>query len=100
MIEIVKGPFFAVNGEFCKTLKEAQRKELLVLLFDKHPSNPEQGVICDLLIEESARVVDILTMTKRSLPKARKINGGSKKRATALQKQLATAMASEPCNSE
>ena len=97
MIEIVKGPVFKVGQQFFASIGEAQALELAgVLVNCRNPelTDDERSGIADHLIENRAAVIDILTMTKRSLPKARKINGGSKKRKSAALGNLTPA--SEP----
>lgn len=61
------------------TLEEAQQHELEILLtpagFDE-----ETPKICQQLVQVADKVVDILTTTATSKPRARKVNGGTKKR--------------------
>lgn len=84
MITIKTQKRFSTSGGTFDTLKEAQESELnqvleVVALADAAQSDFRRTLV-RVLIEESDRVVDILTMTERSLPTARRINGASKPR--------------------
>lgn len=79
MIEFVKA-FKTSSGVF-NTLEEAQAEELRQLLApaaDEKPLKAEEAA--EILIANASKVLDILTTTKDSRPKARKVNGGSKTR--------------------
>lgn len=72
MIQFVNA--FATNdGKVHQTLEEAQIHEL---------SEIAGRDAATALVKEKERVIDILTTTKTSRPKARKINGGRKARKT------------------
>lgn len=79
MIEFTKA-YKASTGETYATLEEAQRKELSGLLgipFGAADSPLEK------ILSNKEKVVDILSTTPTSKPRARSINGGRKKRKTA-----------------
>lgn len=63
------------------TLEDAQRHELS-LLFTKEDFGgaPVVGSVAAAILEHAVKVRDILTTTATSKPRARKVNGGSKKR--------------------
>lgn len=70
------------DGQTVATLKEAQQIELLLLIGS--PDGPESTVLSDRaivskLVEQAAKVVDILTTKENSRPKARKVNGAARK---------------------
>lgn len=72
------------DGMIHGSIAAAQKAELK-LLFGKHStivkSEPESDHLADVLLKESDKLIDILTMTSKSKPRARKINGGTKTRA-------------------
>lgn len=77
MIEFIKS-FATSSGAVFKTIEEAQREELrLTLTTDEFI--PAKGLF-DILLERREQIVDILTMTPTSKPKARAIHGGRKPR--------------------
>lgn len=59
-------------------LEDAQRHEL-VSLFTEHGGD-SATVIATTILENADRIVDILTTTATSKPRARKVNGGKKTR--------------------
>lgn len=64
------------------TLPDAQQHELELLLTPAG-FGEETPSICQHLVQMSDKVVDILTTTSRSKVRARKVNGGTKKRKAA-----------------
>lgn len=67
------------------TLEGAQKAELRIVFHTADKSNDTSTPwtveeIANEIYKHSAKVIDILTMKTNSLPKARKINGGTKKR--------------------
>ena len=71
------------DGKACFTLEEAQRHELTALL-DLGPDDDGTRVtseyVLDRIMANPGKVVDILTTGPNSRVKARKANGGTKKR--------------------
>lgn len=67
--------FISTAGNRFQTLEGVQQDEIECLGF-----TPD---IAKSLVAQSAAVVDILTLTATSKPKARRINGGTKKRKVA-----------------
>lgn len=90
MIEFTKS--YKVGDKVFATLEEAQRAELVALIdLDGDPGmldaakaeSGESGVaelIVNELIKQRDKVIDILSTTATSKPRARRINGGTKKR--------------------
>ena len=74
---------YVANGKVYASLKEAQIAELDAL-FAESPTDPASLTI----LKNPERVIDILTTTESSKPKARAINGGTKKRRTKAAPQL------------
>lgn len=69
------------DGTAHPTLEEAQLYELRALIKKESVVEiPEIPDIVGIVFQNADKVVDILTMKLNSLPKARKINGGTKKR--------------------
>ena len=64
------------------SLREAQLPELDVI-FEGFDNNVAL-VAATLCVQHAEKVLDVLTTRKNSLPKARAINGGTKKRRKAL----------------
>lgn len=82
MIQKATG-YTSSDGLFCSTLEQAQQHELIALAVKSEPGiHPDEAPsVADFLLAEKDKIIDILTMKPNSLPKARKINGGTKKRA-------------------
>lgn len=84
MIEKTTG--YKVGEQFFPTIVEAQRAELSMLFqeYTKIPMDANTSIthptILGAIIQNADRIVDILTMTPASKPRARRINGGTKKR--------------------
>lgn len=78
MIEFTKA--FVANGKTYATLVEAKKAELLVLFIDDDPGGYTGEEIVNRLIDSADKIVDILTTTATSKPRARSINGGKKNR--------------------
>ena len=89
MIEFTKA--FKVGDSVFPSLELAQRHELEAL-FSEWPivDNPEFGPkgIALRILECKDKIVDILTTTTASKPKARSINGGKKHRRRVVQQEL------------
>ena len=89
MIEFTKS-YKTSDGQVFGTIEEAQHHELSAL-FEKHPILTQTGLppepmhnwIAGMVLDNSELVVDILTTKPSSKPKARKVNGGTKKRTHA-----------------
>lgn len=75
---IEKTTAYKVGEKFFSCIEEAQKEELAGLfnLFDLE----NQGTITGIIMDNADRIMDILTMTPSSKPKARAINGGRKPR--------------------
>jgi hypothetical protein len=72
--------FQSSDGTIHGSLPEAQKAELLALLTKAYNEDDIIGGVADHLVANQEKVIDILTMTPKSKPRARKINGGTKKR--------------------
>lgn len=76
MIERIQA--FKVGDQTYPTIEQAQERALLDMLGEV-PGDPQVKAGCvGRLVKDFQRAIDILTTTPRSLPKARKINGGKK----------------------
>lgn len=76
--------FKTSDGKFHDTIEAAQRHELKKFIdgqFLSKDADMNANGILDVLINQKETIVDILTMNPSSKPKARRINGGTKKRA-------------------
>lgn len=90
MIEFAKS--YRVGPKVFATLEEAQAASLLeifehILIGDAKATINAQHLnplIAEVLIKERERVIDILSTTASSKPRARKINGGRKKRQSCV----------------
>ena len=81
MIEFTKG-YKTSDGKLVATINEAQLYELVMLLggIVKNDEITTKESISKFILEYKDTIVDILTTTAKSKPKARSINGGTKKR--------------------
>jgi hypothetical protein len=77
MIEFTRS-FKDSNGVCHASLAEAQHAELTSLLGEH--THLSMSDMATFLLNSRAKVVDILTMTVNSRPKARATNGGTKRR--------------------
>lgn len=67
------------------TIEEAQAHEIGNMLHDHAPqitNHPSESVI-EFIMNHADKLVDLLTTTKSSKPRARAVNGGTKKRKSA-----------------
>jgi len=78
MISKQRSLFFCVGDSFFKTLDEAQRFDLQLILKPTDFTDEQSNAIVDFLMKNAAAVVDILTTTPTSRAKARKTNGSKK----------------------
>lgn len=103
MIERVTA-YKSSDGATFASLEEIQKHELMKLLGkllpvpenQKEPLEIQLDQACMELIKQKQQVIDILTTGPRSKPKARSINGGTKRRgsrsaATAVNTQTPAA---------
>lgn len=82
MIEFTKG-FKASDNKVYGSLQEAQNAEIRILVeeSDSAPGTVWNATeIAGFILDYQDKIMDILTTTESSKPKARKINGGTKKR--------------------
>lgn len=81
------------DGKTFGVLKEAQTHELK-LVFGTDPLSKDitadaYGVICDALLTNSAAIINVLSTTDKSRPKARKANGAVRKPRNSVTPQTA-----------
>lgn len=73
------------DGTVHRTLEGAQRAEI-VEIFKAHAGPSPKAdpwtveYMADIVMQNSTKLLDILTTTSRSKPRARAVNGGTKKR--------------------
>jgi hypothetical protein len=78
---------FKVGDQSFLTLADAQRFELKELVKPQnHPAGLSVGDFIDVIMDNKVKILDILTTTSASKPKARKINGGAKPRKVGVPK--------------
>jgi hypothetical protein len=91
MIEFTKA-YRTSDGSTYGTIEDAQKHEINRLLDDGERTEPLDFIpIVEWVVKNKDRLLDILTTKATSRPKARKINGGSKKRKEAAETTQATA---------
>jgi len=91
MIEFTKS-YKTSDGQVFGSIEEAQIHELLLVVnLDKDQA--------EYVIQHKDKVVDILTTTPNSKPKARATNGGTKKRAKKVVTPDSNAIMEETINS-
>lgn len=88
MIQFTKS-FKTDDGQVFGTIEEAQIHEICQIFksvtFGAVGPGPTRPIdIAKLVLEKKDAIIDILTTTANSKPKARSINGGSKKRRTVI----------------
>lgn len=76
MIEFCKA--YKVGDQTFATLEQAQEFELVGLIVSIHAKNDNE--LAGELVKHADKVIDILSTKASSRPKARKANGGTKKR--------------------
>lgn len=80
MIEFTKA-FKAGDGKMYSSLLGAQEAEIRYLLeVDEDFHSDHDDLFAHWIVENQEKIVDILTTTENSRPKARKANGGTKTR--------------------
>lgn len=72
--------FVMSSGEKFESLEEAQVAELAEILAVPNDELSTAFAISKRILKEKARIMDVLSLTERSIPKARAINGGKKQR--------------------
>lgn len=86
---IIKTSGFQVGSQFFATLERAQVESLNQLFLDEDPATQSGSVespnwstneISNFILENRDKIIDILTTTEKSRPKARKFNGAVKTR--------------------
>lgn len=85
---IEKTQSYSANGKIFASLKEAQTEEVKSTLASHGNlfNTPDGiGVLSEAIIANADKLVDILTTKGSSKPKARAINGGTKKRTPRVQ---------------
>lgn len=80
MISFLKA-YSTEDGKVFPSIEEAQNHEIACLLKDEGiASSDALTALISYLVQHKDKIIDILTTTGSSRPKARKINGGTKKR--------------------
>ena len=74
--------FYEVEGQFYKSLEEAQKVDLMKLMPVQtlDTAGITNDYIADWMLKNSSAIVDTLTTTPRSRARARKANGATRKR--------------------
>lgn len=72
---------YKVGDGLYATMEEAQQQALGKLLA---PELGPDGITAtaDAILKHKDEIVNVLTMTEKALPRARKVNGGTKRRKT------------------
>lgn len=79
MIQITKS-FQTSDGAMWASVEDAKRHELETLFPSQSEGGYHASAIAHTIWEHSNKIIDILTTTEKSKPKARKINGATKTR--------------------
>lgn len=80
-IEFTKA--YVANGVTYATLKEAQTAEIAAILLPSPTSDDKPRSYFEYakqIVDNAERIIDALTTTEKSRPKARAVNGGRKPR--------------------
>lgn len=88
MIEFTKA-FKTADGSTHTSLDDAKKHEIVSILLDFKPPQTESAQkaaveTAEIIVEHATQIVDILTTTPTSKPRARRVNGGTKKRAKSV----------------
>jgi hypothetical protein len=89
MIEFTKS-YKTADGQVFATIGEAQTHDLSTELAKVIPNPLEIPQVAQFLLDQKDVIVDILTTTPNSKPKARAIHGGTKKRNKTVITDAAT----------
>lgn len=82
---------FKVGDKSFLTLADAQKHELQTLISSQqYPDGFTVGDVVEWVASNKSKILDILTTTATSKPKARKINGGTKVRKAHLEGRTET----------
>ena len=81
MIERIQA-YKASDGTVFASLDDVQRHDLAAMITDDGMLTAER--VASTFVANRDKVLDILTTGPKALPKARKINGGTKKRPTVV----------------
>lgn len=68
------------NEKVFETLADAQQEELAVILCGGGEPSETLKTFCQKMVQNADKIVDVLSTTPTSKPRARKVNGGTKKR--------------------
>ena len=82
MIEFTKS-YKTVDGRVFSTIEEAQKHEVKIALNFSDEGNTSDTIIAVIMAKKDI-LIDILTTTPTSKPKARKMHGGTKVRKTVV----------------
>lgn len=94
MITKITEPTFKTgDGQKFENLALAQEHELELLLTDNQLPDEVRRNICKTLVAESDRVLDILSTRANSRPKARAVNGATRKKRTPKATETAANLA-------
>lgn len=94
MIEKITSPTFKTSdGEKFDKLSDAQQHELELIFPPLGDGGYAPHQIAILILQKAESVIDILSTTPRSKPKARKINGGTKTRKAKATTETAANLA-------
>ncbi len=81
MIQFCKA-YTTTDGKTFGVIEEAQQHELELMFGRDTPATA--SALAAALLQNADKIVDILTTTKSSKPKARRINGGTKVRKSII----------------
>ena len=97
MIEFTKS-YKTADGEVFATIDEAKRHELELALakinLNGAPMSQLLGDVALLILTAQEDIIDILTMSPSSKPKARKLHGGTKNRKKSVITDATTSVTS------
>lgn len=83
MIEPANG--WRCGDQFFPSIVQAQEHEIAKLFLEDGPVTRDADSIAKFIMERKDQILDIMTMRKGSKPRARKINGGTKRRKTTTE---------------
>lgn len=98
MIEFTKS-YKTSNGQVFGTIEEAQAHEIESLFNMNEVCLTSSATLTQFILKNKDKMVDILTTTPNSKPKARAIHGGTKKRTPKVAVSESSAIMEETINS-
>jgi ABC-type branched-subunit amino acid transport system ATPase component len=80
--------FRSSDGKLHESLQAAQAAEIRNILFAEQAKVLSEEEVAERVLEKQKEIMDVLSTTESSRPKARSLHGGSKKRRKAEKPEI------------